>query len=163
MGRENRKIVRKDISISKRSMVKIIEEIHDKKMDVRFKANGNSMTPAIKNGDIITLSPVGDSRPGPGEVSAYRRGYDNELIIHRIIKVSDEKYSIRGDNSNFTHQDINVNEIIGVVTGIERNGRSKFWPGRYNSSVFAKVYFHIYLKRLRLFNLAKRIRNKFFN
>ena len=138
-----------------------MEKVHKKKGDFRFKAKGNSMNSAIQNDDITTLSPLGKYLPGPGEIVAYRLADHNELIIHRIIKVKNGHYSIRGDNANYTHKDIPLKDIIGVVTKVERHGKSIFWIGRYHSSNSAKISLRIYLIKNRLLRLSKLIINKF--
>ena len=60
------------ISLSAPVIMELIEAVHEKGASFRFQAKGYSMTPAIRNGDVITVSPLRDIEPRRGDVVAFR-------------------------------------------------------------------------------------------
>jgi signal peptidase I len=151
------KTKKREISLSGKALMELIHTVQNKKGDFRFKASGTSMTPSICNDDIITLTPINDSPPKPGEVVAFRHPESNCLIIHRVTAVSQNMYSIRGDNARNTDRDIPMKNIIGVVTRVERGGKPVFWPHRFNYPLWANFYFRINLVRLKIKHLMQKI------
>ena len=84
---------------------------------------GSSMHPAIRSGDVVTVTPPGP-RPVPiGAVVAAEAPMAGGLVVHRVVGRSGPNLLLRGDNA--THADGEVPEagLIGVVVRVERNGR----------------------------------------
>ena len=163
LERKDKEIIRKDLTLNSRSLIDLIEQVHKKKSDFKFKASGSSMTPCILDGDIITISPIGKNKPIPGEVVAYKNESGSELIVHRITKKSGEYYSIKGDNTTYSHHLVPAEKILGIVTSVEREGKSIFWPGRNNLNKLYKMYLSFYLFKMKLFRFVKKFLNKIFN
>ncbi len=166
MGREDQKTkiehvmktersIRKEIKLSGKVMIELIRTVHEKKKDFRFKASGNSMNPAIRNDDIITITPVRNSPLGYGEIVAFRHPGSGSLIIHRITSIKSKKYSIKGDNSDIADRNIPGENIIGVIIKVERNGKALFWPNRVNHLLFSRIYIFLIYLRLRINRILK--------
>ena len=77
------------------------------------------MNPFIKEGDVLTLSGVnaGECRIPIGTVIACRHGHTG-LVIHRVIKRTDNGYLIRGDNNYQADGFVKEEEIIATVSGV---------------------------------------------
>ena len=89
--------------------------------EVTFTVTGNSMLPMLHHKqDTVTLSAV-SGRLKKRDIPFYHRG--DKYVLHRIIKVQDKDYIIRGDNCYFTENGITDDDIIGVVTAFTRKGR----------------------------------------
>jgi hypothetical protein len=114
----------------------------------RFRARGWSMTPFIRDGDVITIAPV--RPPGPhaaahhslfaadataarscdiGRVVAFTSALSRRLVVHRIIGRHGSGFLIQGDNLSGPVTDtICPGDIVGRVVRIER-GRRRVWLG----------------------------------
>jgi signal peptidase I len=95
-----------------------------KECSFRFQAKGWSMTPFIKDGDVITISPFMEKKPGLGDVVAYLRPGSEKLVVHRLVGRQGKAWLILGDNTPEDAMDFVAREnVIGRVARIERNGK----------------------------------------
>lgn len=64
-----------------------------------LKIQGHSMEPAIKQGNIVLVSslPFLFSEPKVGDVVTFRK--DELIFIKRIVKIKNNQYFLKGDNS----------------------------------------------------------------
>lgn len=84
---------------------------------------GFSMYPLLKNRrDNVLIRPK-EGKLKKYDVPLYKRG--DKYILHRIIKVTDKGYIIRGDNCDNKEFDITDEKIIGVLTALWR--KEKFF------------------------------------
>ena len=110
---------------------------------------GFSMLPMLKEGrDISVLLPI-TKEPSVGDVVLFiRTKKDNELVLHRIVKIpSPGKYIIRGDNTYFDEPVAREN-IIAVLGGF-------FRKGKYVDCAASKGYRVYTFCQLRLYFLRK--------
>lgn len=126
-------------------MAELIAAVREKGADFRFKAPGMSMRPAVRHNDLVTLSPSRDIPPFTGEVVAFRHPQTNRVFLHRVITKKGAFYSIRGDSLLWVDKHIPEENILGVVTGVERDGKAISWPHRFHHSLRARLYFRSYL------------------
>lgn len=89
----------------------------------RFKATGFSMSPFVKDGDVITLSPLFDIPPYFGDIVAFVRPKTGKLVIHRITGKYAGYYNIKGDNTWQVDSPIAEKNILGRLVKVERDGR----------------------------------------
>jgi len=143
-----------EISLSGTAVIALLEAVHEKGADFRFRASGTSMYPLIRDGDIITISPPKGIQPVSGDILAFRHPEKGNLIIHRVIGISQGSFQAKGDNSLDPDGPIPVSSILGVVTRVERNGSSLFWPDIRRSPGAGRIYFRI---RKGFLNLKTRI------
>jgi signal peptidase I len=152
---------REEMFLSGHEMAGLIFAVHEKGAAFRFKAPGSSMRPSIRDKDILTLSPLQGMAPLPGEVAAFRRPRANRLILHRVIKRKGKSYFFRGDGQHHIDAYIPEENIIGVVTGVERGGKALFRPNRFRHPLLTRLYFRNYLIYLNLRRFLKTIFKKF--
>lgn len=81
------------------------------------------MAPFIKDGDILTLSPLSLRKPGIGDVVACRLPNGDKLIIHRLVKTSNNYCLIRGDYRPEPDAWISPKNILACVSRIDRDGK----------------------------------------
>jgi len=87
-----------------------------------YVTKGVSMRPFIRSGeDLVEITAKGTDRFRKYDVVLYRRGA--EYVLHRIVKVREGDYVIRGDNCLETEYGIPDDRILGVLTGIVRQGK----------------------------------------
>jgi signal peptidase I len=100
----------------------LVAEVARRFGEVRFRATGISMMPAIWPGDILTIRQCGMADLQLGQIVLYRRG--KELVAHRVTRIHDNLLTTRGDS--ICHEDSPVPEsaIVGQVVSIVHRGRS---------------------------------------
>ncbi len=106
--------------------IKFIRAAFDKGALFRFTAKGFSMSPFIRDNDVITLSPLCRSPIRIGKAVAYVCSVQNRLIVHRVIGKKGKQYLIKGDNIPNPDCLINKEYILGCVTAIQRNNKAVF-------------------------------------
>lgn len=131
------------LSIPGNLFMELIDAVHQRGAAFRFRADGFSMYPSIRNGDIITLSPLGRILPFRGEVVACRHPRIDRLIVHRVIRISGNVLVTRGDNCLISDGEIKLENLLGVVVKVERGRRKVYWPDRFHRLGWAKCYFGI--------------------
>ncbi len=98
------------------------EEQLEKNGKLIYTNKGDSMMPLIKQGrDLLIIEPV-QGRLKKYDVPLYKRD-NGQYVLHRILKVRSNDYVICGDNRWSKEYGISDRHIIGVLTGIVRNGR----------------------------------------
>ncbi len=89
-----------------------------------YSIKGVSMLPLLREGkDLFTVTKKEDERCKVGDVVLYRRP-PNDCVLHRIIKVREHDYVILGDNCVQKEYGITDEDIIGVMTGFVRDGKT---------------------------------------
>jgi len=114
---------REELSLSSQQLEKLMRGVLDKGACFRFRSKGFSMSPFIKDGDVLTIAPVQGSAPGFGDVVVFTHPNTGKLIIHRIIGKKAGSYLTKGDNALEGDGLISKAAILGRVTKMERNGR----------------------------------------
>ena len=94
---------------------------------VRFAATGSSMSPAIRDGDWITIEPVPAEAVAVGDVVLYSgaRG----LIAHRVLeahRAGDLGFLARGDARGSTGERVSAAQLLGRVARVERPAGGPF-------------------------------------
>lgn len=101
----------------------LAKEILAKNGKITGLASGRSMWPLLRSQkDTATIVPL-TKTPAINDVILYRKATTNELILHRIIKIRNNGFIIRGDNVYYTERDVKTNDIVGLMTGFTRNGK----------------------------------------
>ena len=85
------------------------------------------MTPFIRDGDVLTVSPLPDGVARRGDVVAYVPSGARRLAIHRLVGVEGDAAFIRGDNTSRTVECVPGHNILGSVTRVERNGKRVYF------------------------------------
>lgn len=103
-------------------------DILKKGKSIRFHATGWSMSPFIRDGDFITVSPVKSSFLKIGDIALYSTA-ENKIIVHRIIKKHKNNGRttlwIKGDAAFGSPEKVDAQSVLGKVTAIERSGRKR--------------------------------------
>ena len=134
-----------ELAIPGTALPELVRAVHEQGAAFRFKAAGWSMTPAICNNDVITISPLEKISPFVGEVVAFRHPRTGGLLVHRVVRKKPGTFDIRGDSLRYTDAHIPRENILGVITAVERQGRRLFWPDRFHHPLGARLYFRGYL------------------
>ena len=88
---------------------------------VRFKPKGTSMLPTLRQGlDEVVITKL-QGKPRKLDILFYRRE-NGQFVLHRLQKIKNGSYIIRGDHQFEYEYGITDENIIGVVTQIHRDG-----------------------------------------
>lgn len=123
-----------EVHISSKDLSELLTSVLERQASFRFMAKGWSMSPFIKDGDIITISNLSDSIAGFGKPVAFICTHVKKLIVHRIISRNNNYYLIKGDRVFKPDGLIPRENILGIVTKIERGGKNIIFglgPERY--------------------------------
>ncbi len=105
------------------------------------------MRPFIRDGDFIVVSPIENSSIKTGDV-VFCITTENKVIVHRVIKKykkdKDNRITtlIIGDATFSSPEMVEMQDVLGKVVDVERNGRkkrldTKFFP--IKSLLFAGI------------------------
>ena len=75
---------------------------------------GVSMRPMIISGRDVVVIEKKTERLKPLDVALYVRN-DKDYVLHRVLKVTEEGYIIRGDNC-YSDEIVKEEDVIGVLT-----------------------------------------------
>ena len=149
-----------------------IKKILERDQLLVYKGNGTSMLPMLRpDRDMVVFVPVKE-RLKKYDVALYMRG--KKHIVHRVIKVQESGYLIRGDNT-FIMETVLEKDVIGVLTCFFRDGRqyhvshrgyrcyTRLWcvlyPVRY-SMKHSVIWTKRFLRKLGITPLIKRLLKK---
>jgi signal peptidase I len=133
--------------------------------NVRFKAPGNSMRPAILDGDCLMVEPIGPAAIKMGDIILYQE--EERIIAHRVMdigkgeisktqreaRITHYSFILRGDASYSYDEPVYPDQILGKIVSVERNGRIiNPYSSLYKISCRARVW-GSRLKRLWIFNI----------
>jgi hypothetical protein len=104
-------------------LAELVKDILSKGVECRFQAKGHSMSPFIKDGDVVTVSPLFGTAPHLGDVVAFIHPGTDKLVIHRVVGRKDDSCIIIGDNTFETNGPVSTGNILGRVTRVERGGK----------------------------------------
>ncbi len=124
-----------DKKLNADELLEISEEVH-------VLTSGISMRPMLReHRDVAVIERV-NRKLKKNDVPLYRRAGCDKLVLHRILKVTDNGYVIRGDNLYQNEYDVTDDDIVGVLKAFYREGK-------YYDCATSKIY-HIYIVLNRL-------------
>jgi len=91
------------------------------------------MTPAIGDGDVITVKPLGHTSLTPGRVIVYR---DRQRIVaHRLVGIAADHPSthlvVRGDAAGECDPPVAPSQVLGEVVSVSRHRRIRSLVSRF--------------------------------
>lgn len=144
------------------SITELLSTLVDKGLSCKFQAKGHSMSPFIKDGDAITVSPKIGCSPRFGDVVAFIHPRTEKLFIHRVVWKRRDAYIVKGENTLESDGLIKKENILGVVTKVERKGKKVFLglgPERFLIALLTRknLLLPVLLPVWRIFRQAVRI------
>jgi hypothetical protein len=92
------------------------------------------MYPSIQDGESITVEPVAPSQVKRGDILVHHNG--RGVIAHRVVRIArrnpllnaedsflEPSFILRGDASSICDEPVEVDQVLGKVVSVERNGR----------------------------------------
>jgi hypothetical protein len=93
---------------------------------VRFRADGGSMLPTLRPGDLLTCEPVEVGQFRRGQILLYR--HDRGITAHRVVRVETRPNGqvgliLRGDSLEAFDAPVDPSQVLGRVVAVSRAGR----------------------------------------
>ncbi len=107
-------------AISGAGFAALMAAVLEKGVPFRFTATGHSMTPFIREGDVITVAP---GRIRYGDIVAFVRPDGGKLTVHRVVRISHDGYLIKGDNMQAPDGTMPRRSLLGRVVSVEHFSR----------------------------------------
>jgi Peptidase S24-like len=107
------------------SLAGLMGAVLEKGKPFRFEARGESMFPAIRDGDVLTVAPLAGRRPRTGDIVAFVHPETGGLRIHRVVGTAAGRYVLKGDNALGADPAVGFEAVMGFVVGLERDGRPR--------------------------------------
>lgn len=85
-----------------------------------FRANGSSMLPSVRPGDILTVRQCHAREVRIGDIALFTR--DSRLFAHRVVAHSDGRLVTRGDAVAATDPPVTESEFLARVVSVTRAG-----------------------------------------
>ncbi len=115
-----------DLILSGAGFIEILRVVLGKGISCRFQAAGHSMSPFIKNGDVVTISPLRGSAPGIGKVVAFIHPVNGALTVHRLVGMKNGFFLMKGDSTSRVDGLVRKTNILGWVKKVERDGEDVY-------------------------------------
>ena len=110
----------KKLVLNNKEFIAIIEEHLNLGKTVSIKVKGNSMLPFfIDDKTLVDLKKDNSYK----KYDVVLAKYHNKYVLHRIIKIKDDKITLRGDG-NLSKEIIGLNNIYGKVISLKTNKKS---------------------------------------
>ena len=117
------------------------DEALETEPEVAILTRGISMRPMLReHKDIVIIERV-TRKLKKYDVPLYRRPNCDRFVLHRIVKITDNGYVIRGDNLLYNEYDVTDNDIVGVLKAFYRDGKY------YNCATSKKYKIYILLNQ----------------
>ena len=125
-----------ELPLSNLGQLELLRGMMERGLPLRTRVLGLSMMPSIRDGDILTIAPIGDLEPRVGEVIAFVPAGTERLTLHRVVACQESGWLLRGDNCSESDGLIVREEILGRVVRVEREGRDvRFGIGQRGPAV----------------------------
>lgn len=132
-------------------------EVFKTKDEITGLTVGNSMLPLFRNNKDIAVVKKITEPIKVNDVLLYRKkNKADEYILHRLIKITDGGYVIRGDNTYFDETNVTDDDIIGVLSAFYRN--DKYYE--CDKSIKYKIYVVFIRLSYPARRLLRRVNNK---
>ena len=128
------------LNLKKEDFASIAHGVLGRGRALRFKAKGGSMSPFIRNGDVVEVVPV-NGKINLGDIILYRSSHGN-TVVHRVIRRSKESVITKGDALPSSDQPVLSRQVLGRVVSVEKNGwriRLDTPPGRFLNMLLATI------------------------
>ena len=112
-----------ELHLSNQGQLELLRGIRQSGASLRTPVHGWSMTPFVRDGDVVTIAPVGAVGPRPGDVLAVELAPGSLLVIHRVVGRANGAWLMRGDNAVAPDGVVPREQVLGRVVRVQRHGR----------------------------------------
>jgi hypothetical protein len=111
-----------ELSLSGESLTELMRAVLAAGRDFRFRAKGFSMSPFIRDGDVLTVRPLRGVAPRRGDVVAFLHPETGMAAVHRVVRAEAGLFYLKGDNAPDGDGGLPAESLLGKVVRVERAG-----------------------------------------
>lgn len=101
-----------------------IAEILEKEGEITYRTKGTSMEPMLReNRDVVVIRKKGNDRAAKHDVVLYTRPNLNDYVLHRVIAVEKDGYTMMGDHQYVKERHVPESAVLGILTSYIRDGK----------------------------------------
>ena len=113
---------------------------------MRFRAQGSSMYPLVRDGDILCVRPTAQAPTAVGDIVLYRSSRSG-IVVHRVVDIRrrEEKtiLLVKGDSAARADPQVEESQVLGRVESIHRRGHiivPTSWTSRHVAPLHARLF-----------------------
>jgi len=128
------------LNLKREDFASIAQEVLGRGRALRFRAKGGSMSPFIRNGDVVEVVPL-KGKINLGDIVLYCSSHGNP-VVHRVIQRRKESIITKGDSVPTSDEPVLSRQVLGRVVSVEKNGwriRLDTPPGRLLNVLLAII------------------------
>lgn len=137
-------------NISKSDFLKLVEETLESGNDFSFTPTGTSMKPMLNGVTDTVILTKPPQKLKKYDVAFYLRRCDGALVLHRVVKVKKDIYTMCGDSQLSFEKNIHHDDVFAVLKTFEHNGKTvsvnSFMYKCYSRMIlmmrYIRVFFH---------------------
>ena len=129
----------------------LVSVMMEEKASLRTPVRGGSMYPFIRDHDVLTIAPLGGRVLTVGDVAAFKMPGTDRLFIHRIVGRNNRGLVFKGDSLKKSSGTIPVENVLGLVVCVERDGKIVYAGLGFGKKVIALLSrsgWLVYLRRI---------------
>jgi hypothetical protein len=101
----------------------VVDSLLDDGIAVRFRAGGRSMSPAVRDSEVVVVTPIDPTRIGIGEIVYCRAGQGPRA--HRVVAIDSQpdgsrRFTLCGDAAPGSDPPVSARAVRGKVVAVER-------------------------------------------
>jgi GNAT superfamily N-acetyltransferase len=112
-----------ELPLSNLGQLDLLRGMVERGRPLRTRVRGLRMSPFIRDGDVLTITPMNRGTPRGGEVVAFVQPHTGRLAVHRVVACVDAGWLVRGDHRAEPDGIVPRENMLGVVTCVERDGQ----------------------------------------
>jgi protein tyrosine phosphatase (PTP) superfamily phosphohydrolase (DUF442 family) len=157
----DKQVLMRTVMLTRDELYELAAQVLEQGSPFVFAARGNSMLPFIREGDLLTVVPLGGALLRPGEIALYRRD-GGSLLAHRVIGPAargGEAWLMRSDGSRGELERVRSEEVLGRIVSLERRGRTRRLDTRRRLWV-ARLWHRLWPWSLWAYTLVSRLKSR---
>ncbi len=111
------------LALSNVGQLQLLRAFEERGAGLRTTVRGASMSPFLRDRDVVTLAPLNGREPRVGDIVAAALGQPERLVIHRVVARRPGGWLIRGDACPHADGVVTGSAVLGRVQRVERGGR----------------------------------------
>jgi len=115
------------LSLSNAGQLELVRGFRERRALLRTTVRGASMSPLIRDRDVVTVAPVDGGALRVGDVVAAAvgdAGSPRRLVVHRVVERRPGGLLLKGDACTDADGVIRPGDVLGRVVRVERRGRT---------------------------------------
>jgi signal peptidase I len=137
---------RTELSINQTDFISLAEEITGKGKSFTFRAMGGSMSPFIRDGDTILITPI-QGKLRTGDIVLIK-AEDGKVLLHRVVRKDKAGLITRGDSNMEIDGTFPESQIVGRVTKITGQGFNFHLKNPFRYMIARRVFYTPRLSRI---------------